>query len=159
MTKAKPKTKSKPSRAVVVRKSKPPAAPTVADEAMRLICETHANSVETLELQREATALARADADSINKKPAAPQGKLDLVDVLLVKEAAYIVHFSDQNIYHNIGYVGFAIGSASYVSNAKLREHWPDRYDEARFWETVRKPINAERFASILEILPRPNTM
>jgi hypothetical protein len=157
MTKAKPKTKSKPSRALVVHKSKPPAAPAVTDEIMRLVREGLAGIADAVEKRER----ARDEADA-SKSPLSrvPNTTIDLADVLLVKEAAYIVHFSNQNIYHNIGYVGFAIGPVSFVSNAKLREHWPDKYDEERFWETARLPRNKERFASILAtILPESQMM
>jgi hypothetical protein len=81
-----------------------------------------------------------------------PRATIDLADTLSVKEAAFIVHCTSQNIYAYIDYVGFDIIPGDYlVSNAKLREHWPDKYDEARFWETVRRPVNKERFASLLQ--------
>jgi hypothetical protein len=161
------KTRSKPSRALaVVRKSKKqPAAPSVAEEVMRLVRETHANSVKTLELQREATALAREDADAC-KLPVIehPKTTLEMVaamkaDTLSAAEAAYITHYSEQNIYKNIDHVGFELITGKFFSNAKLLEYWPERYDEARFWETVRRPINAERFAGILAMLPESQIM
>jgi hypothetical protein len=153
-TKTAGKAKAKPSRALVIRKSKSPAAPSAAEEAMRVLYENNAMARETLELQREATALARADA--INNIPipviGIPKATIDLADTLSAKEAGFIVHLTPQNIYAYIGYVGFAIIPGTYlVSNARLREHWPDKYDEARFWETVRRPVNKERFASLLQ--------
>jgi hypothetical protein len=147
------KAKAKPSRALVVRNSKPPETPPAVDEAMRLIVETNAMTRETLERAR-----ARDEADAC-KIPAieSPKTPFDmaamLADTLSAAEAAYIVHYSEQNIYHNIEHVGFEIITGKFFSNAKLREYWPDRYDEERFWEIARRPINRRRLASILQRL------
>jgi hypothetical protein len=116
---------------------------------------------EAMRVLRGEIAALQAHMNAANAIPipviAAPNTTIQKADMLSVKEAADIVHLTKQNIYAYIDYVGFEIVPGTYyVSNAKLRKHWPDRYDEALFWEIARRPINSERFASILAMLPEP---
>jgi hypothetical protein len=152
-TKPPRKAKAKPSRAIVVRKPRPPATPSPADEAMRLICETHAMARETVERER-----ARDEADNANKNAINEIRKnvIDLDDTLSATEVAFIYHMTEQNAYRYNGDVGFEFLTAKYFSNAKCRERWPGKYDESRFLETVREPRNRDRFPGVRAMLAQP---
>ena len=113
--------KTKPSRALTV---KPPAAVQPADEAMRLVRETHAMQRD---FGAQLAAIQQRLDDGGTLAPVTSANLIDAGDIINAKEAAFLAGVSTQTMYRHVAEVGRLIAGAPYFFRSKVVTRWPPK--------------------------------